>query len=58
VHAVVSDEIESLTSAVERAVAVAKTEGFAKSGEYIVVTAGVPVGRSGTTNVLRVATVD
>ena len=58
VHAVVSDEAGSLTSAVERAVAIAKTEGFAKPGEYIVVTAGVPVGRSGTTNVLRVATVD
>ena len=32
-------------------------EGFAASGEEIVVTAGVPFGLAGTTNALRVATV-
>ncbi|MGA8197201.1 MAG: pyruvate kinase alpha/beta domain-containing protein, partial [Acetobacteraceae bacterium] len=35
----------------------AQTEGFAQHGEEIVVAAGVPIGHSGTTNSLRVATV-
>ena len=40
-----------------RAMRVAQTEGFAQHGDEIVVAAGVPFGHSGTTNVLRVATV-
>jgi pyruvate kinase len=36
---------------------VAQTEGFARQGDEIVIAAGVPFGHSGTTNVLRVATV-
>jgi pyruvate kinase len=35
----------------------AQVEGFASSGEEVVVTAGVPFGTPGTTNALRVATV-
>jgi pyruvate kinase len=33
-------------------------EGFAKPGDQIVIAAGVPFGRAGTTNMLRLATVD
>ena len=43
--------------AITRATRVAQTEGFAQPGEEIVVAAGEPFGHSGTTNVLRVATV-
>ncbi|MDP4576705.1 MAG: hypothetical protein NWS77_01830, partial [Burkholderiaceae bacterium] len=32
-------------------------EGFGSVGDRIVITAGMPFGRSGTTNLLRVATI-
>ena len=55
VHAVVTPEVHSLSDAVTRAVKVANSEGFARHGAEIVVTAGVPFGQAGTTNALRVA---
>ncbi|HUZ62619.1 MAG TPA: pyruvate kinase [Acetobacteraceae bacterium] len=57
VHAVVTPEVHSMTETVSKACHVAQREGFAEAGEEIVVTAGVPFGRSGTTNALQVATV-
>ena len=57
VHAVVAPDAHSMTEAVVRAVRAAQTEGFARHGAEIVVTAGVPFGQPGTTNVLQVATV-
>jgi pyruvate kinase len=36
----------------------AKKENFAKKGDRVVITAGVPFGQSGATNVLRIASVD
>jgi len=57
VHAVVSAEAHSMADAITRATRVAQTEGFAQQGEEIVVAAGVPIGHSGATNSLRVATV-
>ena len=57
VHAVVSPDVHSMTEAITRASRIALTEGFAQRGEEIVVAAGVPFGQSGTTNVLRVASV-
>ena len=57
VHAVIAPDAHSLSEAVARAVRVAQAEGFAQPGQEIVVAAGVPFGHSGTTNVLRVATV-
>jgi pyruvate kinase len=57
VHAVVSPDAHSLSEAVTRASRVAQMEGFARSGQEIVVAAGVPFGHSGSTNTLRVATV-
>jgi pyruvate kinase len=57
VHAVVTPDAHSLSEAVTRATRVAHTEGFAKHGAEIVVTAGVPFGQAGSTNALRVATV-
>ena len=40
---------------VERACAVAMEEGFASPGNRIIVTAGVPFGTPGATNMLRIA---
>ncbi len=55
VHAVVVPELHSMTEAVTRATRLARSEGFAASGEEVVVTAGVPFNQPGTTNALRVA---
>jgi len=42
----------------KRASQIARQEGFAEAGERIVITAGVPLGTTGATNMLRVAFVD
>ncbi|HQT61212.1 MAG TPA: pyruvate kinase [Acidiphilium sp.] len=57
VHAVVAQDVGSMTEAVALSAKVARQEGFAQPGEEIVVVAGVPFGQSGTTNALRVARV-
>ncbi|SBV98045.1 Pyruvate kinase [uncultured Alphaproteobacteria bacterium] len=58
VHAVIDSGITSFTEAVQRASHVAIRDAFAQPGERLVVTAGVPFGRPGTTNSLRVAFVE
>ncbi|MGI4798949.1 MAG: pyruvate kinase [Janthinobacterium lividum] len=55
VHAVLGQELHSMTEAVTRATRLARTEGFAAHGDEVVVTAGVPFNQPGTTNALRVA---
>ena len=40
---------------VQRAVRIARKEGIAKPGERLVITAGVPFGTPGATNILRIA---
>ena len=57
VHPLEVNEIHSMTEMVARAMRAAQHEGFAKSGDEVVVTAGVPFGTPGTTNALRVAIV-
>ncbi|MGI4978004.1 MAG: pyruvate kinase, partial [Janthinobacterium lividum] len=57
VHAVVAEQVATMTQAVERAGRFARAEGHAGPGKTIVVAAGVPFGQSGTTNALRVAVV-
>jgi pyruvate kinase len=54
-HCVHTEDAHDLDDVVERATEFAYSEGFAKSGERIVITAGVPLGTSGSTNLLRVA---
>jgi pyruvate kinase len=54
-HCVLTDDAHDLDDVVERATDIAYREGFAKAGERIVITAGVPLGTSGATNLLRVA---
>jgi pyruvate kinase len=58
VHAVIDPGITSFTEAVQRASHVAIRDGFAQPGERLVITAGVPFGRAGTTNSLRIAFVE
>jgi len=57
VHPLVTPELHSMTDMVAKAVRAAAQEGFAKPGDEVVVTAGVPFGTPGTTNALRVAIV-
>ena len=57
VHAVVTGETHTMTETVNRATRTARIEGFAKSGDEVVVAAGIPFGQAGTTNALRVAAV-
>jgi pyruvate kinase len=54
-HCVLTDDATDLDDVVERATDIAYREDFAKAGERIVITAGVPLGTSGSTNLLRVA---
>lgn len=57
VHSTVSEEIRDFNNMVEKAERVAREEGIAKPGQKIVVTAGMPFGTPGMTNILRIATV-
>ena len=54
-HCVLTDDAHDLDDVVDRSTQLAYEEGFAKPGERIVITAGVPLGMSGSTNLLRVA---
>ncbi len=58
VHPVVTEDVNNFSEMVEKAVAIAKNDGLAKSGDRLVVTAGVPFGTPGNTNVLRIAWVN
>jgi pyruvate kinase len=55
VHAVHCDDAADLDEMVQKARQHAKAEGFAGPGESIVVTAGLPFGTPGATNLLRIA---
>ncbi|AGU51724.1 pyruvate kinase Pyk [Variovorax paradoxus B4] len=55
VHAVLVDDVHDVAEMIERACRNACTEGFASSGNDVVVVAGLPFGLSGTTNLLHVA---
>jgi pyruvate kinase len=54
-HSIVAQDIRDFDGMVRRACEIARQEGFAEPGERIVVTAGVPLGTTGATNMLRVA---
>ena len=54
-HCVVSPDASDLDDMVDRACRIAFEEGFAKPGDRIIVTAGVPLRTPGSTNMLRIA---
>lgn len=56
-HCVVTDEVTRFKLAVVSAARAARDYGFASGREKIVVTAGIPFGVAGSTNILRVAPV-
>jgi pyruvate kinase len=57
-HCVFGDEAPDFDGMVDRACEVAVREGFAYPGDRIIITAGIPMGRPGTTNMLRIAVVN
>jgi pyruvate kinase len=58
VHAVFQPDLKQFAEVVQKAVDIARRDGLAQLGEQIVITAGVPFGKSGTTNLLRIATIE
>jgi pyruvate kinase len=56
-HCIVGEERHDVDGMVERACEIAESEGFAKRGERIIITAGLPLGTPGATNMLRIATI-
>ena len=58
VHTVLTEDIHSFDDMVNKAVDMASREGYASSGERLVITAGVPFGTPGSTNILRIAWVE
>lgn len=56
VHAVTTSDLHTMSETVSRAARISRSEGFAHPGQEVVVIAGMPLGRPGTTNALRVTT--
>jgi pyruvate kinase len=57
VHSVQSADVSDVDVMTDIACDAAVHEGFAAPGDYVVIAAGVPFGKSGTTNLLRIARV-
>ena len=58
VHSIETPDADSLEEMVQRASHHAMQDGFAKPGDQIVITAGVPFGTPGATNILRIARIE
>ncbi len=58
VHAVALPDVKQFSEVVQKAVQVARQDGLAQVGDRLVITAGVPFGTPGSTNVLRIAWVE
>jgi pyruvate kinase len=51
----VTQDATDLDDMVDRACRIAHDEGFAKLGDRVIITAGVPLGTPGATNMLRIS---
>jgi pyruvate kinase len=58
IHSVLTSDPENLTDMVRKACRIAFEEEFARPKEAILITAGVPLGSPGTTNMVRIAYLD
>jgi pyruvate kinase len=54
-HCVETPDVANFSEMVDKACRIAREENFAELGQRLVVTAGVPFGTPGSTNVLRIA---
>jgi pyruvate kinase len=55
IHCFQTEDAISLEDMVDRACVIAYQEGFARPGDRIAITAGIPLGTPGATNMLRIA---
>jgi pyruvate kinase len=55
VHCVVAEDARDLDDMVNRACRIAFRDGFARSGQRVIIVAGVPLGTPGATNMIRIA---
>jgi len=55
IQSVLTSDPQDLTDMVGKACRIAFEEGYAKAGEGILITAGVPLGSPGATNMIRIA---
>jgi pyruvate kinase len=58
VHSAQTPDITSFSEMVQRATLIAQEDGLAMEGQRLVITAGVPFGTPGNTNILRIAWVE
>ena len=58
VHPLVINEEQSTDALFRHAVEAACRAGYTEPGDLVVITAGVPLGISGTTNLLKVETIE
>ncbi len=58
VHSVQTPDVRRVQEMVDRACEIALSESFAQVGETLVIIAGMPFGRPGTTNMLRITQVE
>jgi len=58
VHSVLTEDVQNFSDMVHKAARLAYAHGLADDGQRLVVTAGVPFGMPGSTNVLRIAWVE
>jgi len=58
VHCVLTSDPENLADMVKKACRIAFEEGFVRAGSGVIITAGVPLGSPGTTNMVRIAYVN
>ncbi len=58
VHPVHTQEVANFSDVVGKAVEIARRDGVAHLGDKVVITAGVPFGTPGSTNVLRIAVIE
>jgi len=55
IQSILTSDPQNLSDMVAKACRIAFEEGFAKTGEGILITAGVPLGSPGATNMIRIA---
>jgi pyruvate kinase len=58
VHSVLTEDIQNFSDMVHKATRIAYAHGLAEDGQRLVITAGVPFGMPGSTNILRIAWVE
>lgn len=57
-HCVIGQDLKRFSEMADKACRIALRDEFAKPGQRVVITAGVPLGTPGSTNILRVAWVE